>query len=69
MGSSTTQGLSYKSQRVLLASYFASQLVRWTTGGWHEQAGDAGLPSSGLGGYTSYILFPPFKSPRGGTWH
>lgn len=70
MGSSTTQDLSYKSHRVLLANYFASQLVTWTNGRWHEQAEDAGLSSSGLGGEggnTSYILFPPFKreSQRG----
>lgn len=61
MGSSTTQDLSYKSHRVLLANYFASQLVMWTNGRWHEQTEDAGLPSSGLGGNTSYVLFSPFK--------
>lgn len=75
MGSSTTQDLSYKSHRVLLANYFASQLVTWTNGRWHEQAGDAGLPSSGLGGDggthpTSYsLLLRELKSPREGTWH
>lgn len=53
MGSSTTQGLSYKSHQVLLASYFAFQLVIWMNGEWHEWAGDASLPSRGLVGENS----------------
>lgn len=64
MGSSTTQGLSYKSHCVLLASYFASRSVTRTHGRWHRQAREAGLPSSGWGSTVTQGSGSPRSLPK-----